>query len=134
MMKAPEEVNWIFPQAMTTQDIIKQEISDNDNLTSCFRIFGVSLLIIGIYCLFAPVITILSFISIIGSLAGAAAFVVALVLGLALGMLVIALSWIFYRPLLGLMLLICVGGLVYLMILLGQQQTPQTAQAFLEKI
>ena len=67
--------------------------------------------------LFSPVIAVLSWIPLVGSLLGfavsAAAFIFALVVGLVLSCLVIAIAWVFYRPLIGVSMLVLVAIGVY---------------------
>lgn len=73
--------------------------------------------IFGIYFLFSPIMATLKFIPLVGSLlsfaVAIAAFIVALVVGLVISCLVIAIAWVFYRPLVGISLLLLVGIGVY---------------------
>mmetsp|Transcript_7855 Transcript_7855/g.13243 ORF Transcript_7855/g.13243 Transcript_7855/m.13243 type:complete len:621 (-) Transcript_7855:218-2080(-) len=63
------------------------------------RLGGCLLLSIGIYMIFNPIAVILSFIPYVSGMLSNMFWVVALLLGFTLGALIIALSWILYRPL-----------------------------------
>ena len=69
------------------------------------RLIGTLLIIFGIAAVFGPLTTLTSYVPILGKLVGGAVFVVSLLLGLAISLLVIAVSWIVFRPLLGICLL-----------------------------
>lgn len=77
---------------------------------SVIRVLGGILCIAGFYLLFAPAITLLSWIPLVGTLissvASFAAFLFASLVGLTLSIITIALAWVFYRPLLGTTLLV----------------------------
>lgn len=78
---------------------------------------GVILTIFGFYFLFAPVIALLKWIPLVGWLLGGivaiAAAVFALVVGSVISLLVIAIAWVFYRPLVGISLLVLTSIGVY---------------------
>lgn len=75
------------------------------------------LTVFGFFLLFSPIIAVLKWIPLVGWLLGGvvsiAAFVFALIVGLVISMLVIAIAWVFYRPLIGITLLVAVGVGVY---------------------
>jgi len=75
------------------------------------------LTIFGLYCLFSPIIALLNWIPLVGALLGSivslAAFIFALVVGLTISVFVIALAWLFFRPLIGVPLMAGVGASVY---------------------
>ena len=72
------------------------------------RPLGILAHIFGWYCLFAPVIALLSWIPLVGYLLGGvvaiAAGIFAFVVGLVISLLTIAIAWVFYRPLIGIVL------------------------------
>ena len=73
--------------------------------------------VIGLFFLFMPVIKLLQWIPLVGWLLGGvvgiAAFVFALIVGSTVACLVIAIAWVFYRPLIGVLMLTLVGIGVY---------------------
>jgi len=93
------------------QELVKQ-------LNSVFRPLGIVATIMGFYMLFAPVIKLLAYIPLVGwllsSLTAVAAFVFALVVGGTMSCLVIAIAWVFFRPLIGIPLLLVVCASIYM--------------------
>lgn len=81
----------------------------NDSTTNIFRLVSWIICVLGFYLLFSPIITLISWIPLIGTLfsyiLGFAAFVIALVAGSLTFLLVFAVAWVRYRPLLGLLIL-----------------------------
>ena len=79
---------------------------------------GIFLCILGHYLLFAPVINLLNMIPFVGWLlswiVSVAAVIFAVVVGLTLSVLTIAIAWVFFRPLIGIPLLILVSASIYL--------------------
>ena len=79
--------------------------------------------VIGHYLLFSPIIALLSWISLVGHLLGAvmafAAAIFALLWASVLHCLIMGVSWLFYRPVYGMILLTCVVGGIVLMIMGG---------------
>ena len=93
----------------------------NECSTTAFRYFAWILNVFGHYLLFSPIIALLNWIPLVGSLlAGAfaaAAFLFSLVWGSFLHVSVLGIAWIFYRPLYGILLfstaVICFGIMFY---------------------
>ena len=79
---------------------------------------GIILCIVGHYLLFSPVIALLDMIPLVGwllsGIVAVAAIIFAVVVGLTLSTLTIAIAWVFFRPLIGVPLLLCVGVSIYL--------------------
>ena len=93
---------------------------------------------IGIWLLFSPIISLLNWIPLVGYLlAHGFSFVVmifALILSITLTLLTIALAWVYYRPLYGMLLLTGVGACIGLMFLIKNEEktagpTPSPAPA-----
>ena len=82
--------------------------------------------------LFAPVINLLNMIPFVGWLlswiVAVAAVIFAVVVGLTLSVLTIAVAWVFFRPLIGIPLLIAVGASIYLVFFYdwGGDETAET--------
>ena len=79
---------------------------------------GIFLTILGLYLLFSPIIAMLTWIPLVGSLLGSvasfAAFIFAILVGLTLSCLTIAIAWVFFRPLIGIPLLFLTAAGIYL--------------------
>jgi len=92
------------------------------------RFVGIFSTILGFYLLFAPVIAILKFIPLVGwllaSIVSIAALLFALVVGTVLACLTIGVSWLVYRPLIGLSLLAVVGTGIYFIFFFGKGVDP----------
>jgi hypothetical protein len=88
-----------------------------DTANYIIRPLGVFFVILGLYLLFFPVITLMTWIPLVGVLIGQiasfAAFVFALLVGLTLSSLTIAIAWVFYRPLIGIPLLCLTAAGIY---------------------
>ncbi len=87
---------------------------------------GILLQIQGLFLLFSPVIAVLKWIPLVGWLLGGvmwiAAYVFAIVVGLVVSCLVIAIAWIFYRPILGISLLLLTGVSVFLIFYMSGEE------------
>lgn len=104
----------------------------------CIRPLGVFLTCLGFYLLFSPMIKMLAMIPFVGWLLSGivvvAAIIFSAVVGLTLSILTIAVAWIFFRPLYGILLLAIVGTSVYLLFFYdwggdkksGEDTTPAT--------
>ena len=83
----------------------------------CIRPAGIFMSMSGWFLLFIPMIKLLSWIPLVGWLLGAAVAVAAavfsIVVGLILSILVIAIAWLVYRPLIGVLLFTMVGVGIY---------------------
>ena len=86
--------------------------------TRVTRLLGVLLCVGGLWMIFTPIMALLNFVPLIGSLlagvAALASFIFALLVGVTLSLLVIATAWLFFRPCLSLSLLTVVSLGVYL--------------------
>jgi len=82
------------------------------------RVLGFLLMALGLYMIFNPLAVLADVLPILGSLAGAGIGFFAGAVALFLSLVTIALAWLFYRPLLGITLLVLAGaglaGLIYL--------------------
>jgi hypothetical protein len=78
------------------------------------RLIGTILIIGGIASLFGPLTTLSSYVPILGKLVSGATGIISIFVGLAISLVVIAISWIIFRPLLGIALLAIAILLVFL--------------------
>ena len=95
--------------------------SENNFLKWILRLVGTLLCVIGFGAILKPISAITSFVPILGSIVGAAVGLVSFVLGLCLSLIVIAIAWIRFRPILGICLLAIVGVLVVFLITRGKK-------------
>ena len=84
---------------------------------------GILLSVLGWYFFFAPIIALLSWIPLVGTLLGfvakLAALIFALVVGTTFACLILGLAWLFFRPVIGVSLLSVVGVGIYFIFFLG---------------
>lgn len=83
----------------------------NAVLTWILRLAGFLVMAFGIAMLFGPIVAIADVLPILGTLIGIGAAVFAGVVALSLSLLTIALAWLFYRPLIGIPLLVLAIGI-----------------------
>ena len=96
---------------ISAEGMIEEARTEAVILTWILRGVGFLMMVIGVGLLFKPLLLVAGFIPILGSLLSAGVFVIALAAGLVFTSLTIGLAWLFYRPLLGLVVLI-VGAAV----------------------
>ena len=104
-------------------EMIENIKKENNFLKWMFRFIGILLLVIGFGSILGPISAISSFVPILGNIVGTAVGLVSFLLGLSLGLVIIAIAWIRFRPLLGIGLLAIAIGLIYLIIKKGKQET-----------
>ena len=93
-------------------EIIDAEKEANNMILWALRILGVMLVIAGLKGIFGFLETILKVVPFIANIFGWGVGVVCTVIGVVWSLIVIALAWLFYRPLLGIGLLVLAGFLV----------------------
>lgn len=104
--KAGGTIAMITAGEVSAQQMFEDAISQNTLVTWLVRLGGFILLWIGFALLFAPLSVLADVIPLLGSLVGAATGLIAFLLALAVALTVIAIAWVFFRPLLGITLLV----------------------------
>lgn len=95
--------------------------SANKMMTWFLRLGGWILLAIGFSMVFKPLSVIADVVPFIGNIGGAGTGIIAFLLSAILSLVVIAIAWLFYRPVLGItLLLLAVGVAVLLGIMIGK--------------
>ena len=122
--KSGKKVNRVMDGNRSGIDMITTIKKENNFLKWILRLIGVTLLVAGFAAILKPISAITSYVPIVGSLVDTAVGLVALLLGLSLGLIIIALAWIRFRPLLGIGLLAAAGLLLFLLNKKGKNQTP----------
>lgn len=92
--------------------MFQSAIAENNFWTWLLRVVGYVLMIIGINLLFKPLDVLAEVIPFVGNIVGMGTFFIALVLATAVSLFSVALAWIFFRPLFGIVLLLLVAALV----------------------
>ena len=104
-----EVIDFVVEGIQEAEDIFNKNEESMKTVGNIIRPVSIVLCTIGFYLLFMPVIKLLAWVPLVGSLlsavAGLAAFVFALVVGGTVACLVLGLAWLFYRPIIGITLL-----------------------------
>jgi hypothetical protein len=99
----------------TADAMFEKAKNDNATLTWVIRLVGCILLISAFGMILKPLSVLADIAPIFGNIVEIGTGIVSFLLGTILALLTISIAWIFYRPLVGLALLVCAGGLVYLL-------------------
>lgn len=87
----------------------------------------------GFYLLFSPIMALLAWIPLIGgllkSVVGLAVAIATFVVAITSSLLVVSIAWIFYRPMIGVPLLVAVGGGIFALFYFGEPLSQDEAEA-----
>ena len=114
-------------------EIIEAEKEANNMWTWALRILGVLMVIGGLKGIFGFIETILKVVPFVAGIFGWGVGLVCSVVGIAWSLIVIAIAWLFYRPLLGISLLILAGFLVWVFAFKGKDKLKELAAKAKEK-
>jgi len=108
-------------------EIFDSEHSSNKMLLWVLRILGVILVIAGLKGIFGFLETLLKVVPFLANILGWGVSLVCSVVGLVWSLIVIALAWLTYRPVLGISLLVVAGLLVWVFAFKGKEQLKKLA-------
>ena len=111
----------------TGDEIIEDAQDANSMWTWALRILGVLMVIGGLKGIFGFVETILKVVPFIAGIFGWGVGLVCSIIGIAWSLIVIAIAWLFYRPLLGISLLVLAGFLVWVFAFKGKDKLKELA-------
>ncbi len=94
--------------------MFKSEQKSNKVLTWILRLVGFVLMLIGWSMIFSPLSVIADVVPFIGSIVGVGTGIIAFLISIILSLFTIAIAWVFYRPVLGVSLLVVVVLLIVL--------------------
>lgn len=116
--KAGDSILLLSYGTVTADAMFKAAEKANVIVTWMLRVVGFLLMALGLYMIFNPLAVLADVLPILGSLVGAGTGLVAGLVAFCLSLITIAVAWLFYRPLLGITLLVLAGvglaGLFYL--------------------
>lgn len=110
-------------------EMMTQEKANNKMMAWVLRILGILLLYWGFKNIFAILDTLAKVLPFLSSIVGLGTGLVAGILALALGLIVIAIAWIWYRPLLGILLLAFVVAMIWYFTKKGKEKKAAAAAA-----
>jgi len=111
----------------TGDEIIEDAQAANSTWTWILRVLGIMLVISALKMIFGFLTMILKVVPFLASIMGFGVGIVCTVIGVAWSLIVIALAWIFYRPLLGIILLAIAGFLVWVFAFKGKDKLKELA-------
>ena len=106
-------------------EIFESEHSSNKMLLWVFRILGIILVIAGLKGIFGFLETILKVVPFLANILGWGVGLVCTVVGLVWSLIVIALAWVTYRPVLGVSLLVLAAFLIWVFAFKGKDKLKQ---------
>ena len=109
-------------------EIFESEHAANHMWLWVLRIIGVMLVIAGLKGIFNILSTLLKVVPFLSTILGWGISVVCTVVGVAWSLIVIALAWLFYRPLLGIGLLVLAGFLIWVFAFKGKEKLASMAR------
>ncbi|MBO4870697.1 MAG: TMEM43 family protein [Muribaculaceae bacterium] len=108
-----------------TKDEMIQAAKDENNMIKwALRILGILLVIGGLKGIFGFLVTLFKVIPFLASIMNFGVGLICTLLGIAWSLIVIAVAWIFYRPVLGISLLVIAIGLIAFLVIRGKNKKP----------
>lgn len=99
--KAGEPIEMLKVGAHSADAMFKAAQASNVTMTWILRAFGWILAVLGFYLVFRPLEVVADVVPVVGSLLGAGLFLFALLIGTFVSGVDVAIAWIFYRPIVG---------------------------------
>ena len=100
---------------VSADEMILQARSENNMLTWVLRLVGVLLIVIGLKGMFGLLPMLFKVLPFLGSIVDAGVGLVSWILGLAWSLIIIAIAWLVFRPIIGISLLVlAIAGIVFL--------------------
>ncbi|MDI1310607.1 TMEM43 family protein [Prosthecobacter sp.] len=113
--KAGDAINFIEEGTVSAEAMFKNAAAANSMITWLVRFFGFLFMAFGFMAIMKPLSVLGSVIPFIGNIIGMGTGLISFVLAGTISFLVIAIAWIFVRPLLGIaMLALAIGGFIYM--------------------
>ncbi len=114
-------VNQLSMGKLSMEHMFGSAHSANSTFTWLFRGLGIVLVILGLKTIIAPLSVLASVIPFLGSIVGAGTGFVAALLGLAWSLIVIAVAWLRFRPVIGGIILVLAVGIFLLLFIKGRK-------------
>ncbi len=100
----------------SAESMFASALKGNKALTWFLRVLAVFMMFFGLKTIFSPLQIISDLVPIVNNIIGLGISLASFLLTLALSCIVISLAWIFYRPILGISLLVIASGIIYYLI------------------
>jgi len=106
-------IELVYDGLKSAEEMFASEAQKNKILTWTLRFVGFILMFIGFAAILKPISTLGSVIPFLGNVLGAGTSIIAFLLAFIISFVVIAIAWIFFRPILGISLLVIAGAAFY---------------------
>ena len=106
----------------SADEIFESENEANSMWTWILRFVGIFLVVMGLRGIFGIIETVLKVVPFVANIVGWGVNLVCTIIGVVWSLIVIAIAWIFYRPLLGITLLVIAGLLIWLFAFKGKDK------------
>lgn len=111
----------------TLDEMMQSAQESNETLTWILRVLGIILVCAAFKSIFAILVTLLKVLPFLANILNWGVNLICNILGVAYSLIIIALAWIFYRPLLGITLLVIAAGLIYWLTIGKKQKDANSA-------
>ena len=108
-------------------EIYEDEHQTNSIMLWAFRIIGILMVVGGLKGIFGFLETLLKVVPFVANILGWGVGVICTVVGVVWSLIVIAVAWLFYRPLLGIILLVVAGVLIWIFAFKGKDKIKEIA-------
>jgi hypothetical protein len=112
--KAGGNIGLLKMGVLSAETMIQQAQASNKVLTWILRLVGFILMLIGLSAILKPLSVLADFIPFLGNIVGAGTGLIAFLLAGVLSLITIAVAWIVFRPLIGILLIVATIGLIVL--------------------
>ncbi|MGB7328420.1 MAG: TMEM43 family protein [Rubripirellula sp.] len=119
-----EPIQRLYMGSLTATEVIGKLTTENTVTAWVLRAVGLALSVIGFSMILKPLSAVASFVPLLGDFTGAVLFLIAALMGVIVSCIVIGLSWIAVRPLLGIALLALSAVAIYVVIRLKKKSHP----------
>lgn len=110
-----KDISRVAQGALSAENMFAEAHSGNSSLTWIFRLIGLILVIVGLLAMFSIVETLFKILPFLSSIVGVGVGLVVFVVGFSWALLIVAISWMFYRPLIAFLLIaIVVAAIIFL--------------------
>ncbi len=120
-----ETIQRLYAGTLTAEEVMQKLVSENNTMAWVLRFVGFALSVTGFAMFLSPLSAIVSVIPLLGRLTGGLMFLVATLLGFCTSLVVIGLSWIAVRPLMGIGLLLVAAIIGFVVMKLRRPANPQ---------
>ncbi|HXH38571.1 MAG TPA: TMEM43 family protein [Thermoanaerobaculia bacterium] len=114
---------------LTAPQMFKKAQDANTFMTWLIRLGGFFLMFLGIFMLFRPIVVFADVLPLFGTMLGAGIGLFAFLGAAILSFLTIATAWVFYRPVIGILMLVLAGAAFYWLLSVGMKKKAARAAA-----